>query len=203
MKHTCTQPGKPLTPHPWIPLPRIPSGCWEPRESIFGSRAVPAPGGCNTPRHQEEEEGLRHGPRLSNSLGLDPDHILTGAGASQPENSPYTATASGTRALPGNNAPALQYEGSWQESRRPCQASRGFRLHASRGWARGCKAKPAGPSGLTVFFAKKLPRSWRAGSVLRAEPEGHRGRVGLPWKEAAAWVVSREAPAQVVACVLF
>lgn len=35
MKHTCTQPGKPLTPHPWIPLPRIPSGCREPRESVL------------------------------------------------------------------------------------------------------------------------------------------------------------------------
>lgn len=33
------------------------------------------------------------------------------------------------------------------------------RLHASKGWAGGCKAKPARPSKLAVFFAKELPGS--------------------------------------------
>lgn len=47
-------------------------------------------------------------------------------------------------------------------------------------------------------WLSSLPR--RAGSTLRAEPQGHRGRVGLPWKEAAVWVVSREALVQVVTC---
>lgn len=45
-------------------------------------------------------------------------------------------------------------------------------------WARGCKAKPARPSGLTVFLARELPRSWRAGSTLRGEPKGYRGGWG-------------------------
>lgn len=61
---------------------------------------------------REEEEGLCHGPGLSDFLGLDPDHILTGVGAWKPENLPYTATASGTRALPGNNASVLHCEES-------------------------------------------------------------------------------------------
>lgn len=99
----------------------------------FGNRVIPAPGGCDTPRHQEEQKKFYHWPRLSNFRGPDPEHIHTGVGgeASNPENPPYAAAASGTRALPGNNAPALHCEGSWQDSRRPCQASRGFRLYAS------------------------------------------------------------------------
>lgn len=44
------------------------------------------------------------GQGKSDFLGLDPDHILMGVGAWKPENLPYTATASGTRALPRNNA---------------------------------------------------------------------------------------------------
>lgn len=143
---------------------------------------------------------------FATGLGCPTPWVLTlstssqGVEGSNPENPPYAATASGTRAFPGNNAPALHCEGSWQGSRGLCQASRGFRLYAGQGWARGCKAKPARPSGLAVFLAKELPRSWRAGSTFRAETKGHRGgRLSL--KKAGLWAVSRVVLAQVVAYV--
>lgn len=39
---TCTQPGNPLTSQPWIPLPRIPSGCREPRKGAFWKQCSPS-----------------------------------------------------------------------------------------------------------------------------------------------------------------
>lgn len=39
---TCTQPGNPLTSRPWIPLPRIPSGCREPRKGSFWKQCSPS-----------------------------------------------------------------------------------------------------------------------------------------------------------------
>lgn len=141
----------------------------------------------------------------ANFLGPDPDYSHTGARVSKPEKSPSAATAPGTRALPGNNAPAMHYEGS-----PVCSVKGAGRIpggHAKPpedsgsmlAWARGCNAKPVRPSGLPVFLAKELESRERTqGSTRRAQ-----GRVGLPWKEAAVWVVSREAMPQVVASVCF
>lgn len=113
---------------------------------------------------RKEEEGLCHGPRLSNFLGLDPDHILMGGGH---------GSLRTCHTQPQLLAPGL-FLGTMHPShtvkRAECAVGRelaGFqgampslqRLHASQGWAGGCKAKPARPSGLAVFFAKKLPGS--------------------------------------------